>query len=404
MRALATPMFCLMLRRLARWYFHERRMVGLPGEPRAGEVAFLRTVGLGYVALFLVITFTTEPKPSLEGKGLGVLVAFVGLVAGVVLTNPGREVPQRRRVAGLLVVAASSAVLVALQPSGLWQASPYFLAVVAAMRLERRTGAVVLATSLTAMAAVAGAKGEWGKALTVMVGAIPWFLVLRLMRAFREQALELQQSRAAEAEAAAEAERSRVAREMHDVLAHSLSALALQLETTRLTARNHDVDPELATAIDRAHHLAVAGLDETRRAMRALRGEELPGPERVPALARAFEEQSGLPVAVEIQGEPRQLEPDARLALYRTAQEALTNVRKHATPERVELVLDYRADETVLVVADHARDRLPVVVTDANGSGGYGLTGMRERAELLGGELSAGPTGDGFRVELRLPA
>src|SRR5919201_1081801 len=340
-----------MLRRLAQWYFRERRMVGLPGEPRAVEVGFLRTLGLPYVALFVVITLTTEPEPSLHGKGLGVLIAVVGLVGGVVFTLRAREVPERRRVAGLLVVGASSGVLAALQPAGLWEASPYFIAIVAAMRLERRTGAVVLATTLIGLAAVAGAKGEWGKALSVMVGAVPWFLIIRLMRAFREQALELERSRAAEAE------RTRVAREMHDVLAHSLSALALQLETTRLTARNREVDPELADAIDRAHHLAVAGLDETRRAMRALRGEELPGPERVPALARAFEEQSGLPVAVEIQGEPRQLEPDARLALYRTAQEALTNVRKHATPERVELVLDYRADETVLVVADHARDR-----------------------------------------------
>ena len=391
-----------MLRRLAQWYFRERRMVGLPGEPRAVEVGFLRTLGLPYVALFVVITLTTEPEPSLHGKGLGVLIAVVGLVGGVVFTLRAREVPERRRVAGLLVVGASSGVLAALQPAGLWEASPYFIAIVAAMRLERRTGAVVLATTLIGLAAVAGAKGEWGKALSVMVGAVPWFLIIRLMRAFREQALELERSRAAEAEAAAEAERTRVAREMHDVLAHSLSALALQLETTRLTARNREVDPELADAIDRAHHLAVAGLDETRRAMRALRGEELPGPERVPALVETFEEQSGLPVVLEVQGEPRALEPEARLALYRTAQEALTNVRRHATPERVDLLLEYRADETVLVVADHAREPVPALAGGTEG-GGYGLTGMRERAELLGGELSAGPTDDGFRVELRLP-
>jgi signal transduction histidine kinase len=225
---------------------------------------------------------------------------------------------------------------------------------------------------------------------------------MRLMRAFREQSLELERSRAAEAEAAAVAERTRVAREMHDVLAHSLSALAIQLETARLTARKHDADPELATTIDRAHQLAVAGLAETRHAMRALRGDEVPGPERVPALAQAFEEESGLPVAVEIEGEPRALEPEARLALYRTAQEALTNVRRHAAPDRVELRLAYRGDTTVLVVADHAKEYLSAPAASMNG--GYGLTGMRERAELLGGELDAGATEDGFRVELRLPA
>jgi signal transduction histidine kinase len=379
-------------------------MIGLPGEPRPAEVIFLRTLGLGYLALFLVITFVTEPKPSLEGEGLAVLLAFAALVAGVALTSPSREVSQRRRVAGLLVSAASSAALAALQPAGLWEASPYFIAIVAAARLDRRTGIWVVGISLLALAAVAGVSDDWNTALSVTVSAIPWFLIVRLMRAFREQNTELQRSRAAAAAAAADAERARLAREMHDVLAHSLSALALQLESARLTARKHGAEPELVTALDRAHHSAVAGLDETRRAMGALRGEELPGPERVPALAEAFEQQAGLPVSVSIQGEPRQLAPDARLALYRTVQEALTNVRRHATPASVDLLLDYRADATVLVVADHASEPVPALATGRDVNGGYGLTGMRERAELLGGELVAGPTDDGFRVELRLPA
>jgi signal transduction histidine kinase len=377
-------------------------MVGLPGEPGAPEVAFLRTLGFGYLALVLVVTLTTEPKPSFDGEGLGVLLALIGFVAGVVVTSPRRELPERRRVAGLLLVAASSTVLAALQPSGLWEASPYFIGVVAAMRLERRTALWVLGVSLLALAAVAAARDQWGAVLSVTVGAVPWFLIIRMVRRFRDQNIELERSRTAEAEAAAEAERAHVAREMHDVLAHSLSALAIQLETTRLIARSHEVDPELGDAIDRARHLAATGLDETRRAMGALRGDELPGPERVPALAEAFEEESGLPVALEIEGEPRPLEPDARLALYRTAQEALTNVRRHAAPDRVDLLLAYRPDATVLVVADHGRERQPAVA--GNGHAGYGLTGMRERAELLGGELVAGSTEDGFRVELRLPA
>ena len=120
-------------------------------------------------------------------------------------------------------------------------------------------------------------------------------------------------------------------------------------------------------------------------------------------LADAFEQQSGLSVAVEVRGQPRELAPDARLALYRTAQEALTNVRRHATAERVEIELAYLPESTVLVVADHASvGHPPPAPLDLTGSG-YGLTGMRERAELLGGELLAQPTGDGFRVELRLP-
>ncbi|MGB8879588.1 MAG: ATP-binding protein, partial [Solirubrobacteraceae bacterium] len=128
--------------------------------------------------------------------------------------------------------------------------------------------------------------------------------------------------------------------------------------------------------------------------------------ERIGTLAEAFKEQSGLPVALEVRGEPRELPPDARLAMYRTAQEALTNVRRHATAERVDVKLDYGPDSTVLVVEDHVDlGPHPPPPPAANGlTGGYGLTGMRERAELLGGELLALPTPTGFRVELRLPA
>jgi signal transduction histidine kinase len=95
---------------------------------------------------------------------------------------------------------------------------------------------------------------------------------------------ELRESRAAHAASVAEAERSRMARDLHDVLAHSLSALALQLEGARLLARDRDGDPEVVAAIERAHGLAATGLSEAREAIAALRGDALPGPERLPAL------------------------------------------------------------------------------------------------------------------------
>ena len=88
---------------------------------------------------------------------------------------------------------------------------------------------------------------------------------------------------------------------------------------------------------------------------------------------------------LEVSGEPRELAPDARLAVYRTAQEALTNVRRHATAERVDVRLDYRPASTVLVVEDHAVPGVPPPVDLSVAAGGFGLTGMRERAELLGG-------------------
>jgi signal transduction histidine kinase len=311
--------------------------------------------------------------------------------------------PTGRRVALLIAVAIATGVLAAVQPKGIWEAGPYFVGIMAALRLGRRSGVLVLAFTVILLLAVSAAERHGGAVSSTLLGAIPWFLLMRVMRTLRDQRDELAASRAAEARAAAAAERGRLAREMHDVLAHSLSALALQLETGRLLARKRGVDGEVTRALDNAHRLAATGLDEARRAIATERGDELPGPERIGLLADAFGEQSGLPIAVEVHGEPRELAPEARLALYRTAQEALTNVRRHATPDRVEVRLDYLPGSTVLVVEDHTPAGAPAPVALGSATNGYGLTGMRERAELLGGQLLAKPTGDGFRVELRLP-
>ena len=183
------------------------------------------------------------------------------------------------------------------------------------------------------------------------------------------------------------------------MLAHSLAGLAVQLEGARLLAHRTGADASVVEAVERSHHLAKGGLDEARRAIEAMRGGEMPGPDRLGALAAEFREQTGVPTALALDGAPRELPSEARLAVYRTAQEALTNVRRHAAAERVDVRLRYDDDGTRLTVQDHGRP--------ANGSAepglGYGLTGMRERAELLGGRLVAGPTDDGFRVELFLP-
>jgi signal transduction histidine kinase len=187
---------------------------------------------------------------------------------------------------------------------------------------------------------------------------------------------------------------------MHDVLAHSLSGLVLQLEGARLLAGKDGTPAELSAAVERAHRLARSGLEEARRAIAMLRDEELPGPERLPSLAREFEHDTGVPCETVVSGAERRLRSDARLTLYRVAQEALTNVRKHAHPQRVELRLSYEPAGARLTVEDFGGNGAGAV-----GSGeGYGLTGMRERADLLGATLTAGATESGFRVELWVPA
>jgi len=373
--------------------------------PAPGEVVVLRLFGMTFLSVVVVSSVFTRPTPGLSGRGLVVLLAMLAFVAAAVATQPQRsDVPTSRRVAALAAVTVAATVLALVQPDGLWEAGPYFIGIVAAMRLDRRTGAITLAGSLALIVIVSAAAGHRGSAIGACLAAVPWFLVMRLMRRVRDQRDALIASQQAEAEAAAAAERGRLAREMHDVLAHSLSALALQLESTRLLAHDRQIDPDVARAIDQAHHLAATGLQDARRAIATARGDELPGPERLGVLAEAFGEQSGLPVRVATSGEPRQLAPDARLAVYRTAQEALTNVRRHATAERVEMTLSYLPERTVLVVEDHALAGTPPPVALGLAGNGYGLTGMRERAELLGGELIAEPTNDGFRVELRLPS
>jgi signal transduction histidine kinase len=334
-----------------------------------------------------------------------VLASFVWTVAAAIAAHPERpSVPQRQVVLALIGVIIGSGTLGAAQPHGIWVVGPYYVAIVGALKLERRTAWLLFAATVIPFFAGYMAKGQVGGGLGFLSGILPWFFAMRLLRHVSDQRNALEASREAEARAAAAAERGRLSREMHDVLAHSLSALALQLETTRLLARSRGVDEEVTQAVERAHHLAASGLDEARRAIATERGDELPGPERIGALLDAFAEQSGLPVAIEVHGEPRELAPEARLAVYRTAQEALTNVRRHATAERVDVELTYLPGSTVLVVEDHAVNGSPPAILATPNGGGYGLTGMRERAELLGGELLAAPTKQGFRVELRLPA
>jgi signal transduction histidine kinase len=154
-------------------------------------------------------------------------------------------------------------------------------------------------------------------------------------------------------------------------------------------------------AVERAHRLASEGLAEARRAIGALRGDNLPGADGLQKLVEEFGEATGTPSRFEVSGDPTPLGAEAQLALYRTAQEALTNVRKHAqAASAVDVRLRYSEDGAELLVEDAAPAAL---ATNGSVNGGYGLIGMRERAELVGGTLEAGPLPTGFRVRLWLP-
>jgi signal transduction histidine kinase len=244
-------------------------------------------------------------------------------------------------------------------------------------------------------------------ALTVALGTAFLFLTSALAALSRDgqhraEALLAQEAtiRKVREQMAAMAERSRLARELHDILAHCLSGLSVQLEGAQLRAAETAADVMLSDQIACARELARDGMLNARRAVRALRGDELPGPGQLPQLVSSAASVLGVPVTVRVDGVPRSLPPEAALTAYRTVQEALTNVAKHAGPgARASIVLAWAAESLDISVADAGGGR-PAA---AGQPGGFGLAGMAERAALHGGYLEAGRSGDGFTVRLRLP-
>ena len=219
---------------------------------------------------------------------------------------------------------------------------------------------------------------------------------------------EARRAHAAETQAAALAERARIAREIHDVLAHSLSAVSVNLQAAEgllgagsLPAGN----PDLAKALDcitRAGELARQGLAAARRAVLALREDPAPLPELLASLAAEHRADGDAAVELAVTGEARPVPVQAGLTVYRTVQEALTNARKHAPGEPVTLNLGYEPGQVTVAVVNPLPPQAAARPLAASGAG-YGLTGLAERAALAGGELTAGPDGRTWRVSLRVP-
>jgi signal transduction histidine kinase len=312
---------------------------------------------------------------------------------------------------GLVAVAAASGLLGSFEDRGDIAAALFSVLTVAAAT-ERlalgRAGLVALAAAAGLLAAAA-LQQSW--ALVLLACVMPAVgLVTGLARhqyVLRAEGAELllaemQRTREEQARAAAMDERVRVAREVHDVLAHSLAALAIQLEAAEaLLVEGEDVEGA-TVRVQRSRRLAVEGLDETRRAVAALRGGDRPLPDELARLVDAFRDETGGDAQLELVGEPRELDADVRLAFRRIAQEALTNVRKHAPGAAVDATLRFAGEGLSLVV--RSRGASSAAPPLAGLGGGYGIEGMRERAHTIGAALSAGPIHDGWEVEARWPA
>jgi signal transduction histidine kinase len=223
-----------------------------------------------------------------------------------------------------------------------------------------------------------------------------------------ERTAELEQAREELARRAVVEERLRLARELHDVVAHAMSVIAVQ---SGVGAHVADSRPEeVGKALAAIEATSRAALTELRRLLGVLRqdSESQASLTPVPGLANldgllVEVAKAGLAVRLRVEGTPSPLPAGVDLSAYRIVQEALTNVVKHAGPAHAQVTIGYRGQEVTVEVTDDGRGAVPPA-TDGRMGTGHGLIGMRERVAAFGGDLQVGPCpGGGFRVAARLP-
>ncbi|MDQ0769410.1 signal transduction histidine kinase [Pseudarthrobacter defluvii] len=367
---------------------------------------WLTPLGLAMVALVVITSAFGGPGFADVGDGL------LNLISALVFA--GAAVPFLIKERLPPAVFLQLTVLMGLGVLGMRLADPtgevlalFLLAAFAPLRPPRPALAAV--TLLAALAFNVLQLSTGHSALTLILatdaGAAFFFLVGTLLRREKEQRLqiagllhELEASREAERAASVAAERGRMAREVHDVLAHTLSGLVLHLEGARLLASSTGADERLLKAVTRAHSLSKSGLTEARQAVQALRGDTAPGPEMIRSLIEQHKLASAGETRYTVHGAPVPLSDEAAVALYRTVQEALSNVRKHASGADVDADLTWGEDRVDLKISN------AVTIGRSSHSGrGFGLKGMVERAELAGGTAETSLTDDRFHVSLSLP-
>jgi len=376
--------------------------------------ASLRPLGVVVIAAVVVGAVSGHPSLATHGEGLGVVMALVAFTASLAFAIRGGFI-DRGILIQILVIAAIGAAgltLLALQPRGSAELAAGAAVWMAVARLPLQFG-VALAAAITAGLALVEALRQGSAAVVLaggllcgLLGLVAYFLQQGRASQARTELLlaQLEDAREEQLHAAAVTERGRIASELHDVLAHSLSGAAIQLQGARKLAERGQASPSVQAAIERAGELVRDGLVSARQAVNTLRGADLPGVEELEDLVEAFRSDTDLDASFVIEGAVRPLPAEASLAIYRGAQEALTNVVRYAPGACTTVVLRYASGGTSLTV----EDRLDASARSADGlvgvGGGNGLSGMRERIERAGGRMQAGPTDTGWRVEIEVPA
>jgi signal transduction histidine kinase len=395
-------------------------MTGVVPEP-------LRTVLRQDVALALLVVLLT-----LVGSGISLgddfRVAFLHQVwpwlpdpGGLFLLVAGALPLAFRRVAPLSVFAVCAAASMGYQAIG-YNPEPLPLGVLVALYSVAVTrgplvcslaGAAYLfsLTAIGVLGVMSVSDDQYFTDVVAVIATVTLGYGVALGRARAEvaeqRAAVLARDQDHRVQAAREQEQSRIAREVHDLVAHDMSVMVAQAAAARRVFA--DQPQTAAAALESIETLGRDGLDGLRRLMSLLRTAQAT-PERSPqpALDRLTPlldqvRRAGLPVELVVRGEPRPLPATVELNAYRIVQEALTNSLKHAGPTRATVTLDYEGEALRVEVADQGNGaKEPAGAPRA--SSGYGLLGMQQRAALLGGQLVAGPDqGSGFTVMVRLP-
>jgi signal transduction histidine kinase len=375
--------------------------------PVVGLVRFLVLV------MVLVTVPLAEPHLGQGASGVVVAVALVlSAAAWLVWMFAGRTHPVV--LPALIVMAAAGGVLAGVSWRSPAVAVGCVVTATAGVRLETEASLAITAETIAAFLIGGFAAGAPAGTLAgypaAFLGLWAFGLTRRAYVLRAEQAEEaLEQARRAhnaETQAAALAERARIAREIHDVLAHSLGAVSVNLQAAEGLLSSLPPDrPGLAGAFTRE------GLAEARRAILALRDTADSGAvapvrslaEQLRALTDEYRADGDTLVDFGVAGEPRPIGAEAALTAFRATQEALTNARKHAPGQPVSVTLRFDPEATTV----HVVNPLPpegAAGPLAHSGAGYGLTGVRERAALIGGTLITGPADGQWSVCLTIPA
>ncbi|MFB7493116.1 sensor histidine kinase [Streptomyces sp. NPDC056161] len=388
---------------------------GTPADEAWGPARFADELIRPFLTVTAIAVTAVEfPGARLIAPPLATVVfAAVALCAlGTLL--PWTRLPSAARTVLCTAYVVLAAVLLPLAQTTLAPLFAFLACGVAGGKLSSRraalgvavTGSLSCAVAVAVTDRVAPGPGEWVWWLALTVG---FPVYIGMSNRDREEAVVNARRAAAEAERAAESEarnaalgeRGRIAREIHDVLSHSLSGIALQLDMADALTEEGRAE-QAAVAIRRARSMAVESIAETRRAVHALREDTVPLPETLRLMAQGAAD----PVEFTLSGEAADVRVESAQTVIRVAQEALTNAVKYAPGAACQVRLEFRPETVLLSVTNGPAPGGPPG-EEARGTG-MGLVGMRERAALLGGTLNAGPdpgsgSGQGWTVRLEVP-